>query len=213
MDMVEFLESKGMSSDGINRILRYVFNRKEDVNYLELLNKIYEIMNYAGLNDDQIEILICNNINILELEYSEIVKIAYILQDIGLVDEIFEKRSVYQKAMTNYKKMFIRNFIAKHGGRYLKTNSPAFLTDSDLNTYGEKYGLCVSAYQIFHKNIFSDEEAEKELNKILCIKNINNTEQKNVTVDDFINNKSKIFYSTFLLYKHNKKYSNNGVSK
>lgn len=213
MNMVEFLESKGMSSDGINKIIKFVMNKKEDINYVELLIKIYEIMNYAGLTDEQIELLICNNINILEMEYSEIIKIAYILQDIGLVEEIFEKRSVYQKAMTNYKKLFIRNFVAKHGGRYLRTNSPAFLTDSDLNAYGEKYGLCVTAYQIFHKNIFSDEEAEKEINKILNIKTSNGKEEKRVTVDEFINVKSKIFYSTFLLYKHNKKYSNNGVHK
>ena len=46
-------------------IFKHIINRKENVNYVELINKIYEIMNYAGLNNEQVELLICNNINIL----------------------------------------------------------------------------------------------------------------------------------------------------
>lgn len=58
MELVDFLESKNVSPMCIEKIRKTVIRRKSNVNFLDSIKKIYEIMNYVGLNDEQIELLI-----------------------------------------------------------------------------------------------------------------------------------------------------------
>ncbi len=198
MNYVDFLEGKYVDKSTISKIINAVNNDKiDDIN--EKIVKIYEILNYAGLSDEQIEIFLSNNTSKLKWDFSEFIKIAYVLGSIGLVDEMFEvKHAGHIQNLSNYKRIFVRNILAEKSGRYfLRTNSRttacSFLTTREAEAYGAKYNLNSDAMIAYNVSISSDKELEDFYNS--CMED---------TIDDIIDKKSKKFYIKYLANKYKK---------
>lgn len=198
MNYVDFLEGKYVDKSTISKIINAVNNDKiNDIN--EKIVKIYEILNYAGLSDEQIEIFLSNNTSKLKWDFSEFIKIAYVLGSIGLVDEMFEvKHAGHIQNLANYKRIFVRNILAEKSGRYFRrtnsrTTACSFLTTREAEAYGAKYNLNSDAMIAYNVSISSDKELEDFYNS--CMED---------TIDDIIDKKSKKFYIKYLANKYKK---------
>lgn len=198
MNYVEFLEEKYVDKSTISKIINAVNNDKiDDIN--EKIVKIYEILNYAGFSDEQIEIFLSNNTSKLKWDFSEFIKIAYVLGSIGLVDEMFEVKSHgHIQNLANYKRVFMRNILAEKSGRYFqrtnsRTTACSFLTAGETDAYGLKYNLNSGAMIAYNVSISSDKELEDFYNS--CMED---------TIDDIIDKKSKKFYIKYLANKYKK---------
>lgn len=202
-ELIDLLEEKYMDNDTINAILNHC-NHHNDVDIIKVINDIYDIFSFVGLSNDYIEVLIKKNISILDCSKSELLKIAYILQEVNLNDEIFSKSTI-ASGITNYKRVFMRNFVAKISGRYEKYNGVDFLTASDSCAYGLKYNFNKNC-DVLEKGILSDEELENALNKQLKY------DGKTITVDEYLNKKAISFYIKFMMYSKNKIEKTNGIN-
>lgn len=201
-ELIDFLEEKYMDNDTINAILKY--DSIHNTNSIKIINDIYDIFNFIGLNNDYIEVLIRKNISILDCSKSELVKIAYVLQEVNLNDEIFSKYTI-ASGITNYKRVFMRDFVSKMSGRYEKYHGVDFLTASDSIAYSFKYNLNKNC-DVLQKGISCDEELENALNKSLKY------DGKHITVDEYLNKKAISFYIKFMMYSKNKAKKTNGMN-
>ena len=199
--LINLLEEKYMDNDTINAILKYISNHNIDV--VEKINSIYDIFDFVGLSNEYIEVLIRKTIGILDCSKSELVKIAYVLNEVNLNDEIFSKVSI-ANGIINYKRVFMRDLISKLSGRFKTHKGVDFLTVGDNYAYGSKYNLNKSC-DVLQKGIYCDEALENVLSKYLKF------DGNNVTVDEYLDKMATRFYLKFLLYK-NKKAKENGLS-
>ena len=55
-ELIDFLEEKYMDNDTINVILKH--DSIHNTNSIKIINDIYDIFNFIGLNNDYIEVLI-----------------------------------------------------------------------------------------------------------------------------------------------------------
>lgn len=168
-----------MKNETINKVLIFS-GENEKIDVLKKVKFIFSIMNYAGVSDEQLEKILNSKISILSKEDIEIIKAACILNKTGLIDEIFCKNSILKNAL-NYKRIFMRHFVAEKSGRYLNKSSILFLTEPDK----EAYGSCLfdrDVIKILNVSISSDEELERELNNHMSYNN-----NMPITVDKCIN--------------------------
>ena len=186
---LENLTNYGISVETINKIMNHLMCYLTKDVYDKVLF-IHEIFSYAGFSDEQIDILIRQNISILDKKKFEIVKMACILENTGLVDEMFAKS--YIKRILNYKRIFMRDLIIKKSNRetYPNGNSLArFLLSHDYKAYSSVYQIDI--YQTTKSQANSDEELEWVLNKCLTYNG------KPITVDECINRSALIFYNKY----------------
>lgn len=202
-ELIELLESKSMDNGTINEILKFS-GRNPKVDIKKTLAFIYGIFSYIGLSDEQIELLLFKYVNILKKPQFEVVKIAYVLHNIGLSDEIFSAPSTIY-GICNYKKAFIRNILASYGDKRggIK-NSVSFLVCDEKTAY-TTYGLSSCALRTFDVLATHDNEVEAILNTMLKICD------EPVSVDEYISKKAMLFYNKYLLYQKTK--HKEGMSK
>lgn len=186
--LVDFLCEKQMSQENFLRVAKWQETHK-NFDVLDYCIRIYEILNYIGLNDEQVEKFIINNLNIFQTPIEELYKIAFVLKEVNLNDEIFAN-DYSARRITNYKRLFLRDFIYKRSGRTEKRNAIAPLIVSDSEAY-ERYGLGRASYYVIGYNASSDEEVEITLNKILKLN------EEPITVEDYIERSTKLFYLKF----------------
>lgn len=189
--LIDYLESKNMDNSTINIILNFLKNKTNDFNVIKPLEDIYGIFSYVGFSNEQIEMFITKNTSVLGLPKIEIIKIAYVLHNTGFIEEMFDNQLVVG-GLKNYKRIFMRDLIAKKTGRYNNTKSLKFLTFSDSSAYGGEFKFDVDVFNIFWVRISSDAELESLLNKSLL------SDNKHISVNDYINKKSLLFYNKYL---------------
>ena len=188
-ELINLLEEKYMADDTINVVLKYVMVH-DNSDIIKTINNIYDIFSYAGLNNDQIELLIKKNVRILNSSKSEMLKLACVLQEVNLNDEIFSKPTIVS-GITNYKRVFMRDFISKISEKRAYRKGVDFLTTSD---------------NVIQRGIFCDEDLEAALNKHLKFKG------KPISVEEYLNKMAVNFYIKFMIDNKNKKTKTNGIN-
>lgn len=186
---LENLTNYGISVETINKISNHIIHYLTKDVYKKVLF-IHEVFGFAGLSYEQIDILLQQNISILDKDDFEIIKIACVLENTGLADEMFIKS--YKKHVLNYKRIFMRDFVIKESGKgaYSKRNSVArFLLEPDYKAYSGVHQFDV--YEVIKNQVDSDKELEWLLNKSLMYNG------KHITVDECINRLALIFYNKY----------------
>lgn len=202
-ELINLLEEKYMADDTINVVLKYVMVH-DNTDIIKTINNIYDIFSYAGLNNDQIELLIKKNVRILNSSKSEMLKLACVLQEVNLNDEIFSKPTIVS-GITNYKRVFMRDFISKISEKRAYRKGVDFLTTSDNMAYSSKYNLN-ECCDVIQRGIFCDEDLEAALNKHLKFKG------KPISVEEYLNKMAVNFYIKFMIDNKNKKTKTNGIN-
>lgn len=187
-ELIDYLKSRGMSNETIARVLFYCRNN-ENINYADKIEFIFNILNYAGISDEQIEFILNINTAIIDKTNSDIIKNAAVLHNTGMIDEIFSKERFGSK-WSRYKRIFMRNIIAERSGRYQRSLSPEILVCEDLIAYN-KLRFYEDIIKVLNARIDSDEELENELNKYLTYNG------EHVTVDEYINKLAVIFFNKY----------------
>ena len=187
-DLIEFLKLKNMDRDYIMEMADWQ-ELHDSYDMLSYCEKIYDLFNYAGLTIDQIEKFIVNSKTLFLRPFDEFVKAAYVLQRVNVNDELFDSNRGCARAK-QYKKLFMRNILFEQVNRYEHGYGISGLISGDKAAY-HKYGLGAAALKIFNNNISSDDELEEILNKRLTFNG------EHVTVDEFLNLASKLFYAKY----------------
>ena len=187
-ELIDYLKSRGMSNETIARVLCYCRNN-ENINYADKIEFIFNILNYAGISDEQIEFILNINTAIVDKTNSDIIKNAAVLHNTGMIDEIFSKERSGSK-WSRYKRIFMRNIIAERSGRYQRSLSPEILVCEDLIAYN-KLKFCEDVRKVLNKRIDSDEELESVLDKSLMYNG------RHVTVDEYINKLAVVFFNEY----------------
>lgn len=192
-ELEDFLLEKNMSQEGYVKVtnIQKKFRNYDILSYCE---EIYGLFEFIGLNEEQIEAFIVKNPNIFIGNKDVIRKIAYVLKEVNANDEFFGS-SNFVGRITNYKRLFMRDLVCKRGGKYDRGNGVSILVVHDKEAYS-RYHLSIAAYNVFKKDINSDEELEYELNRSLL------SNQEHITVEEFIDKYSKLLYLKYF----NKKY-------
>lgn len=188
-ELCDFLYEKGMSQESFLEMADWQ-ELHSSYDMTSYCRKIYELFSYIGLNNDQIEMFIVNNKKIFLEPFDEIRKIAYVLKKVDMHDEMFKaKRS--SASSSQYKKIFMRNLLFEKGNKYADGCGVYGLIEGERKAY-DQYGLSILARDVFNKTICSDYDLEQFLNKHLIIND------KIVSVDEYIDKKSMLFYSEFI---------------
>lgn len=189
-NLIEILESKLANPRVVTKVANYLGTIKE-IDIEKSLDFIYNIFNYIGISDEQIENILFLRTGILALKQEEIVKIAYVLQYTGLINELLSKPS-YIKSINNYKRIFMRHTALLNNNGYNNKYSPgiSFLTVRGNDAYVRFY-----IPNFFGESVMSDERLEEILNSMLKIGD------KPVSVDEYINKNAWRFYNKYLLYQ------------
>lgn len=188
-ELVDFLCEKEMSQEGFLRVASWQENHR-NYDVLDLCKRIYGLFGYIGFNEEQIECFIVNNLNVFLKGKDEINKIAFVLKEVDAIDEIFNG-GYFASKTTNYKRLFMRDFISKKSGRYERGKGIAPLVVHDRDAY-ERYNMKVAAYRALGQDIGCDEELEEFLDKVLMVNG------EHITVEDYIDRSSKRFYIKYL---------------
>ena len=188
-ELVNYLYEKGMSQDGYLRVANWQEAHKS-YNVLEFCQKTYNIFEYIGMNEEQIERFIVKNLNIFLKPIEEVYKLAFVLKEVGAIDEIFES-DYFSGKVTNYKRLFMRDFISKKSGKYERGNGIAPLLVGDKAAY-DRYKMHIAAFHAFGTSVDSDVELENALNKILRLNG------NDITVDEYLERSAKLFYTKYL---------------
>lgn len=191
-NLLDILETKLSNPLTIKNIAEY--GRRIDENSLEeKLDFIFSIFNYVGIENEQVEKILSIRTVILTLEPKEIVKIAYVLQYTGLIEEFLSKPS-YIKSINNYKRIFMRHTALLNNNGYNNKYSPgiSFLTVRGNDAYVRFY-----IPNFFGESVMSDERLEEILNSMLKIGD------KPVSVDEYIDINAKQFYHRYFLTQRN----------
>ncbi len=192
-ELIDYLESKDFDAEEINKLLVFSGNH-EKINLMLNLEFIYEILTYTGLIEEQIKLFVLQNLKVLTQDKSEIIKIAYVLNDADLISRLFGRldcvRGIYL-----YKRIFMRNLLVNFSKRYINPVGAKFLICSDARAYVTDFNLSEYAYYLFKETVHSDDELESILNKQIKMNG------ENVTVDKYIEVNSKLFYNKYLMSK------------
>lgn len=186
-EIIEFLESKGASREFINIILKN--NNSDD--YFDNIKKKYDLLYYAGLNTEQIEMYFSANTSLLKCDFNEFIKCAWIFDFINDTNFLFSARG-YIRVLNEYKKMFMRYMIISKNN--IKIDGPSvLLINSKLAYSGAKYTEFNDLItKMFGYKPDNDAELEFLLNQILIY------DGKKASVDDIIETSSKRFYGEYL---------------
>lgn len=188
-ELIDYLKSKGMSNETIARVLFYC-KKNDNVDYTNKIKFVFDILNYAGVSDEQMEFILNKNTAIIDRSNGEIIKIAAVLYNTNMIDEIFSKERAGNKFF-RYKRIFMRNIIAERSGRYGKSLSPNILICEDSIAYGSKYNFYEDIFRVLNARVDTDEELESILNKYLMFNG------EHVTVDEYINKLAVIFFNKY----------------
>lgn len=188
-DLVDYLDSMGMSQNSY-LVMADWQELHHSYDMLTYCKKIYELFRYIGLTNDQIEMFIINNKKIFIAPFNEIVKMAYVLKKVDMHDEMFKAQRSSSNA-SQYKKIFMRHLLYEKSNKYADGCGIYGLIERSRKAY-DQYSLSLMARDVFHKTIISDDDLEVQLNKIILFNN------EHVTVDEFIDKASKLFYMEYI---------------
>lgn len=187
-DLIEYLKEKGIKDETINKILIF-YGENENIDILKKIKFLFNIMNYAGVSNEQLDNLLYLKTSILNKDNDEIIKTASILNETGMIDELFSKNSTC-KNVIQYKRIFMRNFIAERSGRYNRKVSASFLTCSESDAYGT-YLFDLDIKRVLNMSILNDNSLEQVLNSCMTYNGVH------ITVDDYITKSSIKFYKKY----------------
>lgn len=195
-DLVDYLDSMGMSQNSY-LVMADWQELHHSYDMLSYCEKIYDLFKYAGLTTNQIEKFIVNSKSLFLMPFEEFVKAAYVLQRVNVNDELFDSNRGCARSK-QYKKLYMRNILFEQVNRYEHGYGISGLISGEKAAYF-KYGLGAASFKAFGRNISSDAELEEILNKHLTFNG------EHVTVDEFLNLASKLFYSEYLRSKMKEK--------
>lgn len=223
-EVIVFLENKGAKASDINEILNIFSNIKcREESMLKCLEDLYDIFSFAGLNNEQITILLENNRLIFDVYYKNfndikqyyrvsnckvdnlyIFKLASVLKETNYLDDIFRtKRDIY--GANNYKRIFIRSFVYDKSTK-IKFNNCKLITASEKFAYSSRNSFSYVADKVFNGLISNDFELEEQINKVLKY-SINDND---MTVEKYIGHMASKFYRDFHAHM-NKRDNNRGI--
>ena len=195
MDKIyEYLETKGLTVEEINIVCGWYDKQKKDFDFFGRLVGIYDVLNFANLDDNQIKKLLVNNLEILKMNVNDIFKLAYVYKFSPYTDIIFDledKRELMH--LSNYKRIFMRTIL------YMNTGNTPYATPllcNNREAYGHKFDINKIIYSKFKKNVDSDEELECLFNSSMTIGDVPKT------IDEFINESTGKFRRDFLNSKN-----------
>ena len=188
-ELCEFLDSMGMSQENFLKMADFQ-ELHHSYDMLGYCKKIYKLFSYIGLTYEQIEMFIIHNKGMFLEPFDEIVKMAYVLKKVDMHDEFFRTARSSGDA-SQYKKIFMRNLLFEKSNKYAGGCGVYGLIERSRKAY-DQYGLSMIAKHVFNEVIISDEDLEKHLDKHLLFNN------EHVTVEDYIDKKSKLFYMEYI---------------
>ena len=144
-DYVEFLKFNNASDELINKIINIVRYSKNEEEYTKIINNlyfVYEIFNYIGFTDKEINNYLNNfyNSSIITYDKSEIIKIAYVLNEVGVQSLITNFDEPLRNGLM-YKRIFMRDFYSKLTNNYDHRRGLSFLSLDERKVYGYDFSF------------------------------------------------------------------------
>lgn len=217
-EVITFLINNGANKEDINKILNIFLNIKcEDDSILTCLEYLYDLFYFAGLNGNQIAILLGNSRVIFDAYYGNfkdinryfnannclvnnlyLGKLAYVYKNTNYIDDIFKLKS-YFYGLSNYKRIFIRSFVYDRNQKVNLSKSRK-ITSGESYTYRHGELFVYAVKELFEHYVASDNDLEIEINKKIQAQ----PGYDNVTVEKIISNGAIKFLMDFYKYRNNK---------
>lgn len=197
-DIVEYMKDKSFSDETIIKVEKYVLKHSDTIDYYKSIVNLYELLSFANFNSEQIQMFISNSLQSLDLSLNEIIKLAWVYKETGMIDNILTPYGIKDN-LINYKRLYMRYLLVIYTKKPIKKKlGYRFYFLSSSVVYGTKYS--------FPTFFSSDEELEEYLNKNLKING------ESCTLDDYITYNSKKFYIRYLNYKNEQRKKTNDKS-
>lgn len=169
LNFIEYLENKNFEVDEIILLQKtYARSSLDEDKMIKKMDAIYKVFMFAGLSELQVNELICNNPGLLQKSDHELIEIAYVWGQTGLLPDLTKKNRGLQT--TNCLRIFLRNSYLNSGIRPRKStishNTLTMFDERFLNDYegllnGEIFSPSFEALiDIFGKGNSFDEKRE-----------------------------------------------------
>ena len=162
-DIIKFLESKAASDELIVKIQKYLlrYNEANQNKVYDKLVDIYEYLTYAGLNNQEIDIIMRHYIRILSTSHGDLVKFAAVLSEVPILDRILGVNDSLLCRIHNYKRIYARTLLFALS-KTVKPNAYVLLEKPNI-VLNNTSAYSIASQEVFGDVIRSDEELYNNL--------------------------------------------------
>lgn len=132
LNFIEYLENKNFEAEEIILLQRsYVNSAMDDEKIIKKMEAIYKVFAFAGIPELKINQLIFNNPGLLKKSDHDLIGVAYVWGQTGLLPDLVDKKRSLQA--TNYLRIFLRDTYLNSGIR--SKGSPISYNALTMNDY------------------------------------------------------------------------------
>ncbi len=138
LDLIEYLEGKNFDVEQIC-VLQEKFMKLNiaDAEMIKKLNSIYKVFEFAELPDILINDLIINNISILRKADHDLINIAYVWLQTGILSDVVSKKGGLR--FDNNLRVYLRNLYLNSGIQYLRSPISYYSMSTNDNDFSKDY--------------------------------------------------------------------------